>query len=852
VFSVRIALGWRLAARLRRSAAATVSSEWQKALQELMVRMRVSAPVSLLASSRTTVPAVVGWLRPVVLMPVEALTGLPISQVRALLAHELAHVLRHDYLVNVLQSMAEALLFYHPAVWWVSNQIRAEREMCCDDLAVEASGDALAFAVALAGLDSHRRARLRAAQTANGGSLLHRIRRLAGEAELPGHSLPGVGAVSALAVLWMAGLGVAALHASPASARVALRSFVPPGVVAAPPALLDPPPAIRVPRVPPMLGALLFDPFFAPPQAPASAAQNAPDAVKPASLAGTVTSDSGTVVAHATVTLMPVPAALSAPPGPSATTAITTIPMPVASSGPPAASRATARTTQTDASGDFLFDNLAPGQYRLGAMHPKYLRAIFGASGNLNAGATLSLAAGQTLTAVNLTLIEPGSISGRVVDEDGDPVTNIDVRVLEFIHYNGRRVSSTVARASSGDNGQFKVERVRPGAYILRMDTQPTWRGDERAPVPSLKPGQKDIRPHCSYFGGTHDEGTATPIAVARGIDLPLGNIKILNRVMIHVRGHVRGDPALLEGARVVRMPGTPTSGSAWSYGADIAKDGSFDMANLWQDTFAIEVLKMGQMAPLGWARVVTGEEDLENVLIDAEPGPLHGVVKLEEEAQPTTATAGAAPPPKPQGRIQLRAAGIPELMQLTAAISSDGSFTIPLVPPGRYLADVIGLPQGSYVKSARYNTIDALEQGLDWGNDQKGTLEVVISAKAATLSGTVQDDDGKPAPGSIVTLVPDPVRPPVARLYPTAKADDQGMFQFQSVTPGTYRVYAWQEIGSTAHWDPDFIRPFTGSSERVDLEEGGSGSVKLTWITAAKMHEALRRAGLCCTQTSY
>ena len=126
VLSVRIALGWRLAARLRRSAATTVSPEWQRALQELMVRMRVSAPVSLLASSRTTVPAVVGWLRPVVLMPVEALTGLPISQVRALLAHELAHVLRHDYLVNVLQSMAEALLFYHPVKGgYVLNMLRS-------------------------------------------------------------------------------------------------------------------------------------------------------------------------------------------------------------------------------------------------------------------------------------------------------------------------------------------------------------------------------------------------------------------------------------------------------------------------------------------------------------------------------------------------------------------------------------------------------------------------------------------------------------------------------------------------------------------------------------------------------
>ncbi len=79
-------------------------------------------------------------------MPAAALTGLPLEQVQALLAHELAHVLRRDYLVNILQGVAEALLFYHPAVWWVSNQIRAERELCCDDLAVAASGNALAYA----------------------------------------------------------------------------------------------------------------------------------------------------------------------------------------------------------------------------------------------------------------------------------------------------------------------------------------------------------------------------------------------------------------------------------------------------------------------------------------------------------------------------------------------------------------------------------------------------------------------------------------------------------------------------------------------------------------------------------
>src|SRR5213075_859918 len=103
----------------------------------------------------------------------------------------LTHIRRHDYLVNILQNIAEAVLFYHPAVWWVSDQIRTERELCCDDVAVAASGDVLTYARALAELESHRPAHTHAL-AANGGSLLNRIRRLIGQPV--SHTLPGPGA----------------------------------------------------------------------------------------------------------------------------------------------------------------------------------------------------------------------------------------------------------------------------------------------------------------------------------------------------------------------------------------------------------------------------------------------------------------------------------------------------------------------------------------------------------------------------------------------------------------------------------------------------------------------------------
>jgi uncharacterized protein (TIGR03435 family) len=180
-FWFRLAGGWVVAARMRSMLVRRAPPEWQEVLSKLGAQIRLSRPVPLLVSALVQVPAVVGWLRPVVLVPVGAMGGLPAEYLEALLLHELAHIRRHDYLVNMLQSVAEALLFYHPAIWWVSGHIRAERELCCDDVAVSASGNALTYARALAHLESCRPSHLSAALAANGGSLADRIARLLGQ-----------------------------------------------------------------------------------------------------------------------------------------------------------------------------------------------------------------------------------------------------------------------------------------------------------------------------------------------------------------------------------------------------------------------------------------------------------------------------------------------------------------------------------------------------------------------------------------------------------------------------------------------------------------------------------------------
>ena len=101
-------------------------------------------------------PSVIGWLKPVVLLPAATLLGLTPEQLEAVLAHELAHIRRYDYLVNIVQMLIETLFFYHPAVWWISGRIRQERELCCDDIAVRCCGDAVGYARALTALERMR------------------------------------------------------------------------------------------------------------------------------------------------------------------------------------------------------------------------------------------------------------------------------------------------------------------------------------------------------------------------------------------------------------------------------------------------------------------------------------------------------------------------------------------------------------------------------------------------------------------------------------------------------------------------------------------------------------------------
>jgi len=209
--------GYALVRRYKHQRVKAVMGEWDRRFKELDGMVRVSKNVRLLESALVKVPMAIGYLKPVILLPLGALNGVPAEQMEAILAHELAHIRRRDYLMNMIQSILEVIFFYHPVIWWLSGNIRIERENICDDIAITITGNTMEFAKALTNIQEINLSTPGLAAGLSGKNknrLINRIRRLAGKPKI--HSGFAEGFIAAtIMVISLIGLSAAAMITYP-------------------------------------------------------------------------------------------------------------------------------------------------------------------------------------------------------------------------------------------------------------------------------------------------------------------------------------------------------------------------------------------------------------------------------------------------------------------------------------------------------------------------------------------------------------------------------------------------------------------------------------------------------------
>jgi beta-lactamase regulating signal transducer with metallopeptidase domain len=372
----------------------------------LAARIGVSRSVSVRISTMTEGPATLGFLRPVILLPPAVALGVTPQQLEALLAHELAHIRRHDYLVNVLQMLAETLFFYHPAVWWASRRIRIERELCCDDIAVNACGDAVGYAQALTRVARLQFARPGMTVGATGGAFLQRIHRLLGVASTTRPVSP----------LWIAAASVV------------------------------------------LIVAVMFTGPYAQSQSPGTLAPVS--ANDDTVLRGRVVdARSGQPVPGASVraqyitgvdnpTRCPIGDCESINDGTGRI-----IPVYRAIAG---------------ADGHFNIRGLKSGDYLVAAVAPGYVQRYFGETSNDMPEMPVHVAVGLRAPSIDVRLERAGSVSGRILSDAGEGLPGVEVELLRYTYLPNGSQPVPIAFAQTEERGSFRFGDVTPGEYFVR------------------------------------------------------------------------------------------------------------------------------------------------------------------------------------------------------------------------------------------------------------------------------------------------------------------------------------------------------------------------------------------------
>lgn len=560
---------------------------------------------------------------------------------------------------------------------------------------------------------------------------------------------------------------------------------------------------------------------------------------KPAHLEGTVTSSIGGVVRKATVRLRPFTNR---------------------------AGRNTAGTyvDTTDDQGRFLFDNLPPGSYGLTVEHPSYVTQGYHSKPGSNASQALQVEEGEAVNGVDVVLIPTGVISGRLTDDDGDPV-QATVLAMRVTYINGQRRLQMHASSISDDQGNFRLSRLPPGKYYVlasRVNAQENTEIQGRT-------GKRSIAAD-TYYPGATSLSQASGINVLPGSEVR-GDLRMQRTPASSIRGRVVApgdfeDPVV---APITVISMDAPSGSRRA-NASPGADGTFEIRNIRPGSYMLEVTTPirsraeGGKASItgmlvGRKEVTVGDTDVEGVVLDLMPAPeITGTVKFEGGGdQPAVAASIAETPSSivaPNGgrilidkkpavsastqfpRIVLQGQNGTNSAQGRAG--ENGALKITNANPGQYTVSVAPLAGDTYIKSIRYAGQDVTHSPLEVRVGVPGTLDIVLSRNAGNLSGEVKNDAGDAVPFATVALWP---KSPGSAEARSTEADQNGRYQLGSLAPGDYYVAAWDALDTGLASYAPFLDKFTRLASSVSIQQNAraTADVKLLPQALAEAAEA-------------
>ncbi|MDP8982446.1 MAG: carboxypeptidase-like regulatory domain-containing protein [Acidobacteriota bacterium] len=489
-------------------------------------------------------------------------------------------------------------------------------------------------------------------------------------------------------------------------------------------------------------------------------------------------------------------------------------------------------STVTDNAGHFVMDHVDPGRYMLSASRNGFVSQQYSPQGTPRRGATISLERAQNLSQIRFRLTPEGVITGRVLDQDGDPMPNIMVQVLRFSYARGRKQLMPANSEQTNDLGEYRLHDLAPGKYFIGATwhaQQNPMQGNVISTGPAAARAAAEEGYAQTFYPNTANPEAAstlevTPGAVIRGIDISLlqtRTVRVSGRVVssltsrpiknVNVFVMRRDNPYQMMrlGARVIDPSGAFTVRGVVP-GSYFLQADSFDEGKRLTARMPIEVgsgnLENLQVS-VGPAAEITGRIVYEGSnTSDSKPG----TVRVMLEAKTADPMGGAA----------------------GSMTKEDNTFTIQNVTANAYNVGIYGLNGNWYLKSVRLGDADITETGVDFAQGvTPAELVVSLSSDGGQLEGTVQDAKQAPAVGAQVILIPELSRRGMSYLYKQASTDQTGHYSMKGIRPGKYTVIAWEQVDQGAYMDPDFLKPFESKGESVTIGENGQEKAQLKAI---------------------
>jgi protocatechuate 3,4-dioxygenase beta subunit len=503
-------------------------------------------------------------------------------------------------------------------------------------------------------------------------------------------------------------------------------------------------------------------------------------------------------------------------------------------------------TAETGADGKFSFDGIEPGSYTLSAELTGYLRQSYRA-GPHERFSNITLAAGPYPREFDLVLQRAAAISGRVLDADNDPVAHATVHLLRRTYESGANLQFQ-GSASTDESGNYNIPDLSPGEYYLSAGAYGAGRaflvlGMQMVSDPALGPTAQPGRPPDYYADTYYPRGTDQREAKAiqvrhedvRGADIHLlkaGAFSIKGKLVGTVPGHS------LEQCRLILMPvNVPLVVNPMAQGitALIAKDGSFDFSGsrFPSGEYFIATFVPPRQVVLAPQRIEIRDRDIDNAVLNIQSlVEVHGSLSLEGEQRTDFSRFPGNPPPSVTMHVSLVTVNGPAAFSADSGVTNDGAFTIAGVAPGAYEVRTSGIPGGAWLKSIQFDSRPVAGSEIEVTGASGATrLEITMSRAAGQIEGVVETEKGEPAAGSTIILVSDPP----GKSSMTSGVGKNGEFTLPPVAPGTYRLYAWEDIEAAQRYDPALMKAYEGKSLAVRVEANGRERVKLTEIPASE-----------------